>query len=255
MRRRLFAAVLLAVLAATGLTACSSSSDPDVLRVGTEGTYAPFSFQGTDGALTGYDVEIARAVGEKLGKRVEFVQTPWDAIFAGLESRRFDVVANQVTVTPERSGKYGISTPYTVSEGVVVTRSDDNSITSLADLRGKTSAQSVTSNWNEVATGAGAKVEAVEGFVQAVQLLKNGRVDATVNDNLAVAEYTTRTGDSGVKVAAETGSTTEQAFATRKDDALLADLNRALDELRADGTLKRISEKYFGTDVSAPAGN
>ncbi|MFC3965882.1 amino acid ABC transporter substrate-binding protein [Nocardia jiangsuensis] len=255
MRRRLFAAVLLAVLAATGLTACSGSSDPDVLRVGTEGTYAPFSFQGTDGALTGYDVEIARAVGEKLGKRVEFVQTPWDAIFAGLESRRFDVVANQVTVTPERSRKYGISTPYTVSEGVVVTRADDNSITSLADLRGKTSAQSVTSNWNQVATDAGAKVEAVEGFVQAVQLLKNGRVDATVNDNLAVAEYTTRTGDSGVKVAAETGSTTEQAFATRKDDALLADLNRALDELRADGTLKRISEKYFGTDVSAPAGN
>ncbi|MEV0360527.1 amino acid ABC transporter substrate-binding protein [Nocardia sp. NPDC050697] len=255
MRRRLFAAVLLAVLAATGLTACSSSSDPDVLRVGTEGTYAPFSFQGTDGALTGYDVEIARAVGEKLGKRVEFVQTPWDAIFAGLESRRFDVVANQVTVTPERSRKYGISTPYTVSEGVVVTRSDDDSIRSLADLRGKTSAQSVTSNWNQVATDAGAKVEAVEGFVQAVQLLKNGRVDATVNDNLAVAEYTTRTGDKGVKVAAETGSSTEQAFATRSGDALLTDLNRALDELRADGTLKRISEKYFGTDVSVPAGS
>lgn len=255
MRRRLFATVLLAVLAATGLTACSSSSDPDVLRVGTEGTYAPFSFQGADGALTGYDVEVAQAVGEKLGKRVEFVQTPWDAIFAGLESRRFDVVANQVTVTPERSQKYGISTPYTVSEGVVVTRADDTAITSLADLRGKTSAQSVTSNWNQVATDAGAKVEAVEGFVQAVQLLKNGRVDATVNDNLAVAEYTTRTGDTSVKVAAETGSTTEQAFATRKDDALLADLNRALDELRADGTVKRISEKYFGTDVSVPAGN
>ncbi|MFC8047287.1 amino acid ABC transporter substrate-binding protein [Nocardia sp. NPDC057353] len=255
MRRRLFAAVLLAVLTATGLTACSSASDPDVLRVGTEGTYAPFSFQGSDGALTGYDVEVAQAVGAKLGKRVEFVQTPWDAIFAGLESRRFDVVANQVTVTPERSAKYGISTPYTVSEGVVVTRSDDNSITSLADLRGKTSAQSVTSNWNQVATDAGARVEAVEGFVQAVQLLKNGRVDATVNDNLAVAEYTTRTGDTGVKVAAETGSSTEQAFATRSDDALLADLNRALDELRADGTLKRISEKYFGTDVSVPASN
>lgn len=253
MRRRLVTAVVLAVLAAAGLTACGSGDDPNVLRVGTEGTYAPFSFQGPDGALTGYDVEVARAVGDKLGKRVEFVQTPWDAIFAGLESRRFDLVANQVTVTPERSGKYGISAPYTVSEGVVVTRADDTSITSLADLRGKTSAQSATSNWSRVAADAGARVEAVEGFVQAVQLLKNGRVDATVNDNLAVAEYTTRTGDTGIRIAAETGSSTEQAFATRKDDPLLADVNRALDELRADGTLRQISEKYFGTDVSVAA--
>ncbi|WP_455566158.1 amino acid ABC transporter substrate-binding protein [Nocardia salmonicida] len=248
--RKFIAAAVLAVVAATGLSACSSASDPNVLKVGTEGTYAPFSYQ-EGGTLTGYDVEVARAVGEKLGKQVEFVQTPWDSIFAGLESQRFDLVANQVTVNPERTAKYALSQPYTTSEGVIVTKSDNTTITSLASLAGKTTAQSATSNWSKVAAGAGAKVEAVEGFVQAVQLLKAGRVDATVNDTLAVGEYTKKTGDTGIKVAAQTGETSKQAFAARKDDtALIADVDRALAELRADGTLARLSEKYFGTDVS-----
>ncbi|MEV0687427.1 amino acid ABC transporter substrate-binding protein [Nocardia sp. NPDC050378] len=248
--RKVLAAVVLAVVAATGLSACSSASDPNVLKVATEGTYPPFSYQ-EGGELTGYDVEVARAVGEKLGKRVEFVQTPWDSIFAGLESKRFDLVANQVTVNPERTAKYSLSQPYTTSEGVIVTRADNTTITGLADLAGKTSAETATSNWNKVATDAGAKVEVVEGFVQAVQLLKAGRVDATVNDTLAVGEYTKKNGDSGIKVAAKTGEVSKQAFAARKDDAaLIADIDRALTELRADGTLARLSEKYFGTDVS-----
>ncbi|WP_370465432.1 transporter substrate-binding domain-containing protein [Nocardia sp. CS682] len=241
---------MLAIVAATGLTACSSSSDANVLKVGTEGTYSPFSFQGTDGKITGYDIEVIQAVGDKLGKKVEFVLTPWDAIFAGLESKRFDLVANQVTINDERTNKYALSSPYTTSDGVIVTRADNNAITTLADLNGKTCAQSATSNWGKVATGAGAKVEAVEGFVQAIQLLKNGRVDATVNDSLAVAEYTKKTGDTGVKVSGKTGETSKQAFAARKGDAVIADVDRALNELRADGTLAKISDKYFGTDVS-----
>jgi len=136
---------------------------------------------------------------------------------------------------------------------VIVTRSDNTDITNLASLKGKTTAQSSTSNWADVARNAGAKVEAVEGFVQAVQLLKDGRVDATVNDTLAVGEYQKTTGDTGVKVAGTTGDTSEQAMALLKGSPLTAQVNTALDQLRADGTLKRISEKYFGSDVSASA--
>jgi len=245
-------AVAAALLVSLGVAGCGGGADSDTLRVGTEGTYSPFSYQGPDGELTGYDVEVARAVGAKLGKQVEFVQTPWDAIFAGLESKRFDLVANQVTVNDERKAKYDLSQPYTVSEGVIVTRADTTDITTLADLKGRTTAQSATSNWATVARDAGANVEAVEGFVQAVQLLKDGRVDATVNDTLAVAEYQKVQGDAGVKVAGTTGDTSEQAFAARKDSGLIPDIDRALGELRADGTLKQISEKYFGTDVSGP---
>jgi cystine transport system substrate-binding protein len=255
--RRTLLAVAAALLAAVTLTACGGGDTADsgaaTLRVGTEGTYAPFSFQGTDGELTGYDVEVARAVAGKLGREVEFVQTPWDAIFAGLEAKRFDLVANQVTINDERRAKYDLSEPYTVSEGVIVTRADETGITTLADLRGRTTAQSATSNWAQVARDAGANVEAVEGFVQAIQLLKDGRIDATVNDTLAVGAYQRASNDTGIKIAGTTGDTSEQAFAALKDSGLIADVNRALGELRADGTLKTISEKYFGSDVSTAA--
>ena len=137
-------------------------SAPVTLTVATEGTYRPFSFHDESGALTGYDVEIAQAVADKLGLKVRFQETQWDAIFAGLDAGRFDVIANQVSITPERQAKYLFSSPYTVSRGVVVTTEDDSSISSFADLAGKTTAQSLTSNWYELATSSGAQVEAVE---------------------------------------------------------------------------------------------
>jgi His/Glu/Gln/Arg/opine family amino acid ABC transporter permease subunit len=223
-----------------------------VLRVGTEGTYAPFTYHDpTNNQLTGYDVEVITAVAAKMGLRTEFVEAPFDSIFASLQSDRFDLVANQVTKNAQRDATYALSAPYTVSDGVIVTRTDDSSITSLADLKGKTTAQSSTSNWAQVAKDAGAKVEAVEGFTQAVTLVKQKRVDATVNDNLAVAEYSKTTGDTSVKIAAKTGDTSEQVFAMRQADTSLRDaVNTALGQVRADGQLTSISEKYFGQDVS-----
>ena len=135
--RRKFLAAAVALLAAVSIASCSSGSDSSTLMVGTEGTYSPFSFQGSDGKLTGYDIEVAQAVGAKLGKNVEFVQTPFDSIFAGLEAKRFDLIANQVTINDARKAKYDLSEPYTVSEGVIVTRSDNTDITSLARAQGQ----------------------------------------------------------------------------------------------------------------------
>ena len=158
-----------------------------------------------------------------------------------------------MTINAERKEKYDLSEPYSVGEGVIVTRADDNSVKSLDDIKGKVAGETATSNWAQVARDAGANVEAVEGFVQAIQLLKDGRVDATVNDTLAVGEYQKTNNDTSIKIAGTTGDTSEQAFAARKDSGLIADVNKALDQLRADGTLKQISEKYFGSDVSASA--
>ncbi len=254
------------VLMSLMLAACGSSDDggnsvksSGVLRVGTEGVYAPFSYHeaGTD-KLVGYDVDVAKAVADKLGVRIEFVETPWDSIFAALEANRFDVVANEVTINDERKAKYDLSEPYSVGEGVIVTRADDNSITSLADLKGKVAAENATSNWSEVARKAGARVEAVEGFTQAIKLLNQGRVDVVINDSIAVYAYLAETNDKTVKIAGNVGEKSEQGFAARKDSGLLPDLNKALDELRADGTLAEISQRYLKADASgapAAAGN
>ncbi|WP_109789933.1 ABC transporter permease subunit [Mycolicibacterium conceptionense] len=227
-----------------------------VLRVGTEGVYSPFSYHDTaTGQLVGYDVDVARAVGDKLGVRVEFIETPWDSIFAALEANRFDLVANEVTITPDRQAKYDLSQPYSIGEGVIVTRADDNSVKSTADLKGKAAAENATSNWSEIARKAGARVEAVEGFTQAIKLLNQGRVDVVVNDSIAVYAYLAETNDNSVKIAGTVGEKSEQGFAARKNSGLLPELNAALDELRADGTLAAISQKYLKANASgAPGG-
>ncbi|MUM23586.1 ABC transporter substrate-binding protein/permease [Mycobacterium sp. CBMA271] len=249
----MFRALALALLALVAVAGCGSDAR-EPLRVGTEGVYAPFSFHDErTGKLTGYDIDVARAAGEKLGRPIEFVEIPWDAIFAGLDADRFDVVANQVTITPERQAKYDLSRPYAVGEGVIVTRADDNTIHSLADIRGKVAAENATSNWSQIARDAGARVEAVEGFTQSITLLSQGRVDVVVNDSIAVYAYLASTGDPAVKIVGSTGVRSEQGFAARKNSGLLPELNKALDQLSADGTLARISQKYLKADASGTA--
>ena len=227
--------------------------DEGTITVATEGTYRPFTFhEGGSGELTGYDVEVMRAVADELGVEVEFEETQWDAIFTGLDAGRFDMIANQVSITPEREKDYLFSTPYTVSPGVVVVREGDTSIKSFDDLAGKVTAQSLTSNWFEMAKDAGAQVQSVEGWAQAVALLQQERVDATINDKLTFLDYEKTEGDSGIEIAVETDEVSNSAFAFRKgSDELVSAVDEALATLEKDGTLAEISEKYFGEDVSS----
>lgn len=245
---------------AGGTDAAGRSSGPDyglaedgVLVVGTEGTYRPFSYhEGSGGDLVGYDIEVVEAVADKLDLDVEFRETQWDGIFAGLDAGRFDVIANQVSINPDRQAKYLFSEPYTVSPGVVVVADGTTDITSLADLSGKTTAQSLTSNWYDIAKTNGADVEAVEGWAQAVALLEQGRVDATVNDKLTFLDYTKQHPDSAITIAAETDESSLNAFAFTKDkQALVTAVDGALADLKADGTLAELGKKYFGEDVSS----
>jgi len=266
-RRRILTITTLAAASVAVLTACSggggstSSSAPGdeyglvtagTLTVATEGTYRPFTYhEDGSGDLVGYDVEIIEAVADKLGLEVVFEETQWDAIFAGLDAGRFDLIANQVSINPEREEKYLFSEPYTVSPGVIVVKEEDDSISSFDDLDGKTTAQSLTSNWYTLAQESGATVEAVEGWAQAVALLEQGRVDATINDNLTYLDYETTNGPTGLKIAAETDDPALNAFALTKDkEALVEAIDEALAELREEGVIAEISEKYFGVDVS-----
>lgn len=237
-----------------GPGASGASEEGREVVVGTEGTYPPFSFN-EDGRLTGYDVEVMKAVAKEAGWRLRFVQSQFDALFGSLDSGRVDVIANQISVNPEREARYTFSEPYAYSRGVIVAKKGSD-IRTLADLKGLTTAQSATSNWSKVAKDAGAKVENVDQFAQAADLVARGRVDAIVNDNIAVLDYLATTGDDSIEVVGDAGDEVgEQALAFRKDDQALAqEADRALDSLRADGTLARLSEKYFKADVSVKDG-
>ncbi|WP_082501682.1 ABC transporter substrate-binding protein/permease [Williamsia sp. Leaf354] len=220
--------------------------EPGVLTVGTEGTYAPFTYhENGTGPLTGFDVDIITDIAKKLGLRVKFVETPFDSIFPALDAGRIDIVANQISYSAERAAKYDLSEPYVESASVVITRSDDDSIRSVNDLKGKTSAQSLTSNYATIAKDAGAVIEPVSGFDIAIQLLAQGRVQATVNDELTAKNYLTTTGDSSVKIAATTPDKSRQVFAARKNSGLMPAINTEISALREEGTLDKTYAKYF----------
>lgn len=219
--------------------------------VGTEGTYAPFTFRDAKGELTGYDVEVMNEVGKRLGVKVEYKETQWDAIFAGLNSNRFDLIANQVGVNDERKSKYEFSQPYTYSRAVVVTRADDSSIKSFADIKGKKTAQSLTSNYGKMAEKYGADITGVEGLAQAIELLKQKRIELTMNDELAILDFLKTKGDAGLKIALRGDEVESMAFVFNKgNEKAIAEFDKALEGMHQDGTIAKISDKYFGKDVS-----
>jgi len=222
-----------------------------VLTVGTEGTYAPFTFHDESNKLTGFDVEVITEVAKRMGLEVKFMETQWDAMFEGLNSKRFDLIANQVGIRPDRLENYDFSIPYTRSSAVIVVPEDNNDIQSFEDIEGKRSAQSLTSNYGDMAREYGAEIVGVEGLAQSIELLKQGRVDLTINERLAVLDYLKQQPNAGIKIAVHADEVAESAFAFRKGNEELVDaINEQLQAMIDDGTLAKISEKWFGEDVS-----
>ena len=222
-----------------------------VLKIGTEGTYAPFTFHDASGALVGFDVEIGAAVAEKLGVKPEYLEGKWDGLIAGLDANRYDVVINQVGITDERKQKYDFSEPYIASKAVLIVKSDDDSIKGFADLKGKRAAQSLTSNFGKLATASGAELVGTDGFDQSIQLVLTGRADATINDSLSFLDFKKQKPDAPVKIVAEQADADHSGIIFRKGDAeLKAALDKAIADIQADGTYQKISDKYFGADVS-----
>ncbi|MBV2182154.1 MAG: amino acid ABC transporter substrate-binding protein [Castellaniella sp.] len=225
------------------------------IRIGTEGTYAPFSYHDPkDNKLVGFDVDIGRAIAKQLGVKPDFVEGKWDGLIAGLNANRYDVVINQVGITPERQAKYDFSKPYISSEAVLIVRDDNATIHSFQDLKGKRSANTITSNFGKLAQQHGAEVVPVQGFNDAIALLTSGRVDATINDELSFLDFKKHQPQAKVKVIATDSSAdfSRSGVLMRKDQpALKAAIDKAIGAIRADGTYKTISERYFGKDLSS----
>lgn len=221
------------------------------ILIGTEGTYSPFTFHDQSGKLTGYDVEVVTKVAKRLGVEPVFQETQWDAMFAGLDSKRFDVVANQVGIRPDRQEKYDFSNPYTVSTAVLVTHKDNTTVKGFEDIKGLKAAQTLTSNLTDIAKKNGAEIVGVEGFNQAIDLLTSKRVDITINDGLSLLDFLKQKPDTPIKIVAKDPNVATNGFLFRKGSTELVEaFNKALDDMTKDGTLAKISEKWFGADVS-----
>ncbi|WP_426575785.1 amino acid ABC transporter substrate-binding protein [Xenorhabdus stockiae] len=222
-----------------------------VFKIGTEGTYPPFTYHDTSNKLTGFDVDIAREIARRMDVKPEFTEVKWDGLIAGLDAKRFDAVVNQVGVTPAREAKFSFSIPYTTSQVVLITRDNNDSIKSFSDLKGKRSAQSLTSNYGQLATSYGATLVSTDGFNQSIDLVATGRADATLNDRLSFLDFKNQRPNAPVKIVAQQTDASKSAVLLRKGDPELVEaINKALQGMKDDGTYARISEKYFGTDIS-----
>ncbi|BCN31635.1 amino acid ABC transporter substrate-binding protein [Anaeromicropila herbilytica] len=222
------------------------------LLIGTEGTYAPYTYHDETGELVGYDVEVAKAIAEKLGVKAEFVESNWDSLIAGLDAIRYDVVINQVTITDERLEKYDFSTPYTISRAALIVGKDNKDIKTFEDLKGKKSAQGLTSNYATLAEKYGAELVSADGsFSKSIELVSTGRAEATINDQVSFYDFLKQKPDASVKLVDTLDDASKNAVLIRKgNETFVEAINKALDELSQDGTLSKISKKYFGEDVT-----
>ncbi len=226
---------------------------------GTEGTWSPWTYHDENDQLVGFDIEVAQKVAEKLGVKATFVEGEWDGLLAGVDGGRYDSMANGVEITEERAQKYDFSDPYCYIRTAIIVKSDDDSINSFEDLNGKTTANTISSTYATLAESYGAKTTGVDDLNQTIELLLNGRVDATLNAEVTYFDYLKEHPDANIKIAALTDDASQVAFPVRKGDdtaTLREAMNQAVQELREDGTIAEISEKYFGTDLSqAPSAN
>ena len=280
MKRRTFISMM-SVMAAAGvltLSGCSNSSTSTAASAGAssaagspadqlaaiqasgklivalEGAWQPWSYHDESDTLVGYDVEVSRVIAEKLGVEPEYVESDWDSLFAGLDAGRFDMVCNGVEVTDERALTYDFTTPYGYIHTALAVRKDNDEIKTFEDLKGKTTANSLASTYMELAESYGATVQGIDTLEETIQLLAAGRIDATLNADVSFYDYLNVHPDADFKIVAQTEDASHVAIPLRKGDnsaTLLEAVNNAIDELRADGTLKELGEKYFGQDISS----
>lgn len=221
--------------------------------VAMEGTWAPWTYHDEDDNLVGYDVEVAQNIAEKLGVEVEFIEGAWDGLLAGLDAGRYDIMVNGVGVTEERAEKYNFSTPYAYNKTAVIVRGDYDEISSMEDLKGKKTANTISSTYAAQAEAYGATVTGVDDLNQTIELLLSKRIDATLNAEVVFNDYKKEHPEADVKIATYSDQVEEIAIPIRKGDdtvTLLDAVNDALDEMAKDGTLTELSEKYFGIDIS-----
>ena len=251
--------MLVIMMAAAAVPALAEEQDvlarireKGTLTIAMEGVWQPWTYHDETGALTGFDVEVGALIAEGLGVEPEYVETAWDGILAGVDSGRFDIACNGVGYTEERAESYNFSTPYVYTEMVLVVAEDNEDIKAIEDLKGKKTANSPNSTYAMRAEAAGAEVIYVDTLGETMEMLQQGRVDATLNDKDSVDSYLAEHPEAKIKVAASVAGEPVAVPMQKGEgtETLKAEIDRILQAARDNGKLAELSVKYFGTDLT-----
>ncbi|KRL63786.1 transporter substrate-binding domain-containing protein [Lactobacillus psittaci] len=240
-----------------GIVACSNQKSSEVLNkstltVGLEGTYAPYSYR-QNGKLTGFEVELAKNVAKKLNYKVKFVPTKWDSLIAGIGAKKFDIAINDIAMTPEREKAYAFSTPYIYSKSALIMK-NSTSLNSIKDIKGKKIAAATgTANADNVKKFGGDNVSSTD-FSTAMELVRQNRVVAALNSKEAFLYFAKSQHVTDLKYKTiPTSQIASQGIGimmAKNNKSLQKRINKALAQMRADGSLKKLSIKYFGDDIT-----
>lgn len=264
---------LFAVMTAAALVGCGSGSDAgsetnadntaanaaapagEVLRIGTEGAYAPFNYTNADGTLGGFDVDMANAICDDMQVTCEIVAQDWDGIIPGLKAGKYDAIVAAMSITPERAQQVAFTEPYFSNSLVFLAKKDssfdpskssDINAHSIAAQRSTLSSQWLEGEYPEV------NMKLYDTLSNAFLDLESGRVDAMISDKLPAIEWLSSEsgGDYAVK-GDEIDIDDHFAIAVRPGDELQAKINQSLANLKANGTYDKINQKYFAVPTSA----
>lgn len=241
------------VFAACGSNTPTPSSSPnaaggDVLRVATEPAFPPFEFQGADGELEGFSVDLINAVGEAAGVTIESESLPFDGMIPALQAGTIDAAISSMTITAERAKTVSFSRPYFKAGLAIAVPENNTDITSLETLEGKRIAVQIgTTGAEEAKKVEGGQVRTFDSAPLALQELSNGNVDAVIND-APVTLYAIKSGNiPGVKVVSGDLLTEEfYGIATPKDSPALEKINAGLTTILENGKYAEIYQKWFG---------
>lgn len=248
--------LLLSLIIAVGLVGCGGTEKKEaatkeptkVLRVGVSPDFSPFEFKDEKGKMVGFDVELMEALAKQMNRKLEFQDMAWDGLIPGVLAGNIDAVVSAISMTPERAETVLFSDAYYQSGLIVLVKSDTEAIKSIEDLKGKKIAVQIgTTGALKARTIPEAEVRDFNLSPDTILELKNGGVDAVVNDLPVVQFYLKDQKDNALKMVGQVQEAESYGIAVAKNNKELADeFNKALKELKNNGEYDRIYKKWFG---------
>lgn len=260
--KKIFALCMMLVLAVTALAGCGSNSaqkeESKKIVVGLDDSFPPMGFKDEKNEIVGFDIDLAKEVAKRLGREVEFKAIDWNSKEAELKSGRVDILWNGLDITDKRKENMLFSEPYMDNRQIVfVAKNGKVAAAGEADLAGKTigtQSGGTTEEYFENKPELKASMKEVKyypDYINAFMDLENGRLDAVVGDEIIGRYYISKHPDEIQAIDTVIGTVSQFGIAFRKDDQKLRDeVQKVFDEMKADGTVAKISEKWFAKDIT-----
>lgn len=263
---KVFAVVMAAMMSLFVFAGCGGSEEATeeakfvqdkVLLIGVDNTYPPMEYVDKSGATVGFDIDLGKAIAKQLGRKAKFVNTAWDSIFAGLDAGKYDVIISSTSITAERLDTLSMSDPYIANQQVIICRKGADPVDSVEKLAGKKVGVQVSTTADDACQyyindkGIEMELQQFDGMTEAFVALEGESVDCVVTDLVVGNYYISQQGDKFVRTCDELTNEPIGITAAKNNPGMAVEMNKALEALKKDGTLAKISEKWFGEDLTS----